>query len=87
MEGRQIVLNDGTVIADGAAGYAEGYLWLWFSGYTMPETAVMFSDPEKTEKIVFQYGEMHDDFEGFTSCRSIMCDADGHISVCMVKGE
>lgn len=45
----------------------------------------MFSNPEKTGRIVFQYGEQEDVYEGFTVCRTIMIDSDNHISVCMKK--
>lgn len=87
MDGKQVVLNDGTILADGVAGYSDGFLWVWFTGYTMQAAATMFFDPEKTERIVFQYGEMVDEYEGFTVCRSLMIDADGKVSVCMVKGD
>lgn len=87
MDGRRLILNDGTIIDDGVAGYSEGFLWLWFTGYTMQQAASLFFDATKTEHIVFQYGEMADEYNGFTTCRSLMIDADGRISVCMVKGE
>lgn len=87
MEGRRLILNDGTVIEDGNAGYSDGFLWLWFAGYTLQQAATMFFDPTKTAKIVYQYGEMQDEYTGYTVCRSLMTDADGRISVCMVKGE
>lgn len=87
VEGRKVILNDGTVIDDGAAGYADGFLWVWFSGYTIQQAASLFFDSAKTSTIVFLYGEMQDEYTGFTTCRSLMCDADGRISVCMTKGE
>ena len=85
MEGQRLILNDGTVIEDGRAGYSQGFLWLYFSGYTLQQAAMMFMDPAKTEKIIFQYGEMEDTYNGFTECRNLMIDADGDISVCMTK--
>ena len=81
----QLVLNDGTVIEGGRAGYADGFLWCYFSGYTMPEAAAMFFDSTKTAVILFQYGEMEDEYDGFTVCRTITTDSDGNISVCMTK--
>lgn len=81
--GRRLILDDRTVIEDGEAGYADGFLWLWFSGMTMQEASVIFFDPEKTAVIIFEYGEMKDRYEGFTNCRSISVSADGLISVCM----
>lgn len=83
--GRRLILADGTVIENGEAGYADGFLWLWFSGMTMQEAAGIFFDPEKTAVIVFEYGEMSDTYEDFTNCRSISVSADGLISVCMTK--
>lgn len=87
MDGRQLVLNDGTIIADGEAGYSQGFLWCYFTGYTMQQAAALFFDPIKTEKIIFQYGEMQDEYDGFTTCVGIKIDTDGLLSVCMVKGE
>lgn len=86
MEGQRIVLNDSTVIENGRAGYSEGYLWLFFSGYTMLQIAQMFCDPSKTELIVFEYGEMRDSYENFTVCTNMNIDIDGNASVCMKRG-
>ena len=85
MEGRRLILNDGTTIEDGEAGLAEGFLWLWFHG-SMQQAASLFFDSSKTSKIEFQYGEMIDTFTGFTNCISISITG-GTVSVCMVKGE
>ena len=84
MAERQLILKDGTII-DGTAGYAQGFLWLYFSGYTLLETAEIFCDAEKTETIEFKSGADDHVYEGFTECRSIMTDADGNLSVCMTK--
>ena len=86
MDGRQLVLNDGTIIPDGNAGYADGFLWLWFAGFTMQEVASMFLDPEKTSRIEYDYGDMQDVYEDFTNCTSISVSVDGNASVCMAKG-
>lgn len=85
MEGRRLILNDGTEIEDGEAGYSEGALWCWFREYTMAEASAIFFDKEKTKVIRFQYGEDEDRYEGFTECRRLMEDEDGKISVCMTK--
>ena len=87
MEGVRLILMDGTTIEDGRAGYSGGFLWLYFSGYTLPEAALMLFDPNKTGKIAFQYGEMQDDYEGFTVCTSLSIDMDGAISACLKRGE
>lgn len=87
MEGRRLILNDGTTIEGGEAGYTHKHLWCYMpDGYTMAQTAEIFLDPEKTAKIIFQYGDMNTEYDGFTECQHIMND-DGAISVCMVKGE
>ena len=87
MEGRSITLNDGTIIPGGEAGYSEGHLWCWFTGYTMQQAASLFFDAEKTAMIVFQYGDMQDVYEGFTVCTNIGINVDDVVSVCLVRGE
>lgn len=84
MTGRRLILKDQTAIENGEAGYSDGFLWLYLPGYTVAEAAPLFIDPEKTDLIIFQYGEMEDRYEGFTVCRNIVTDGD-RISVCMVK--
>jgi 4-diphosphocytidyl-2-C-methyl-D-erythritol kinase len=42
MDGRNIVLNDGTVIPGGECGYSDGFLWCWLNGYTMQQAASLF---------------------------------------------
>jgi len=86
MKGRRLILNDAITIEDGTAGESQGFLWCWFTGYTMQEAAVIFFDPENTQKIVFQYGGMEDTYEGYTECRVLSQDTDGKISVCMARG-
>ena len=86
MEGQRLILNDGTIIEGGRAGYADGFLWLYLTEITMMQAAQMFFDQDKTQRIEYQYGEMSDVYEGFTVCRSIISDAEGQISVCMVRG-
>ena len=86
MEGQRLILIDGTIIEDGRAGYSDGFLWLYLTGYTMQTASYIFFDPSKTERITFQYGEMEDVYEHFIVCRSLQIDTDGLISVCMEKG-
>ena len=86
MEGRRLILNDGTTIENGDAGKADGSLWLYFSGYTMQEVADIFFDADKTSKIVYQFGDMNAEYDDYTNCVSINIDADGNNSVCMKKG-
>ena len=87
MEGLRLILNDTITIEGGRAGYSGGFLWLFFTGFTLPEAGAIFFDPSNTSKIVFQYGEMEDTYDGFTVCTNLMIDSDGSISVCLSKGE
>ena len=84
--GQRLILMDGTQIEDGGCGYSEGRLWCWITGYTMPEAAAVFFDPEKTGKIVFEYGEMSDKYDGFTNCVNLFINDDGIVSVCLIRG-
>ena len=81
-----IELNDGTIIANGRAGYSSGFLWLFFTGMTMQQAALIAFDPNKTARIVFHYGEMQDEYENFTDCRVLQVNVDGEIAVCMARG-
>ena len=85
-DGRRLILNDGTTIENGEAGFAEGFLWLRLPGYTMQQAASIFFDSSKTERIVFEYGEMTDTYDGFTVCVNINVNIDGMASVCLVRG-
>lgn len=86
MEGQRLIMKDGTTIENGRCGYSEGHLWCWITGYTMQEAAGIFLDPEKTDKITYQYGEMSDEYEGFTDCINLFVDNDGKVSACLVRG-
>ena len=85
MEGTRLIMLDGTTIENGKAGYSGGFLWLYLTGMTLPSAAAIFFDPNKTDNIIFQYGEMEDIYQHFTVCRSLMIDVDGEISVCMER--
>lgn len=87
MEGRRLILNDGTIIENGEAGCAQGFLWCYFIGYTLQQAASLFFDVSKTSRIVFQYGEMEDTYNGYTNCVNLNIDADGMISVCMKRSD
>ena len=84
--GQRLILMDGTVIENGNCGYSAGSLWCWVHGFTMPEAAQIFFDPSKTGKIVYEYGQMTDEYEGFTNCVNLFVDVDGKVSACLVKG-
>ena len=84
--GQRLILNDETVIEDGRCGYADGILWCFFAGYTFPQVAELFLNPDKTRHIVFMYGEMQDEYNGFTNCVNIGVDSDGQFSVALKRG-
>ena len=86
MEGIRLILNDGTVIEDGRAGYSTGSVVLMFTGYTLQEAIGIVFDPSKTSRITFQYGEMEDVYEGYTNCVNVGIDGDGEITAIMEKG-
>lgn len=81
-----LTLNDGTVIDGGYAGYSQGRLWCYFTGYTMQQAATMFLDPAKTSHIVYQYGGHSTEYDGFTECTFIGVDVDGKCSLSLAKG-
>lgn len=86
MKGRRLILNDDTVIENGEAGLSSANnLWVWFTGRTMMEAAAIFFNPGKTERIIFQYGEMEDTYEGYTNCTNINIDANGMMHVCLTR--
>lgn len=84
MEGRRLILNDETVIEGGQAGYSGGFLWLWLPGLTIHDAAMIAFNAGKTAKIIFQYGEMQDEYEGFTHCTRLIEEED-QIAVCMTR--
>lgn len=83
-EGQRLILMDGTTIEDGRCGYAEAHLWCWVPGYTMMQAAMTFLDNSKTGAIAYEYGEMQDEYTGFTSCISITQDKN-EIAVCLMR--
>lgn len=81
----QIQFEDGTII-NGMIAFVQGFLWFYFNGKTMQETAEIFLDESKTGKIVFANGENRTEYDGFTDCRVIQKDVDGNLSVCLARG-
>ena len=69
---RTLTLNNGTVYETPWCGVAQGILTAAISGgHGVAELAVAFSDPEATARMVFQYGEDEDVFEGYTRLLSV----------------
>lgn len=72
--GRRIILADDTTFEDSNAGYADGVLWcrVTIADASFAAIATIFSDPEKTAHIRYEYGEMADEYDGFTTVLTIM---------------
>lgn len=85
MEGQRLILSDRTIIENGRAGLASGFLWLWLPGWTMMEAAQKAFNPSALQTVIYQYGEMEDTFTGYTVCTNIM-QQDDEIAICLVKG-
>lgn len=68
---RTIRLNDGTEF-EGNVGYDSGVIWCYVNGKNITELFPFFSDPAKTQRIEYLYGEMQDVYEGFTVLGAIM---------------
>lgn len=86
MDGRAIRLADGTEYPGGECGYAEKSLWCYFPAETnLSNVFLDFSNKDKTAKVTFLYGEMQDDYEGFTDFRGLMRDADEKIRALLLK--
>lgn len=84
--GRRLILMDGTEIENGHAGTAGSILWLWLPAWTMAQAAeAMIGHPEKTGHIVAEYGEMSDEYEGYTNCTRLTAE-DGEICVGLTRG-
>lgn len=84
MNGHRLKLNDGTVIENGRAGLTNGFLWLWIPG-TFWDVADLVRNDEVMGSITFEYGEVQEQYEGYTVCTGIMADSE-EIAVRMVKG-
>lgn len=82
--GVRLILKDGTVIENGQAGLADGFLWLTLEGMTMQRAANLMLNPQKTARITFQYGEMETVYKDYTVCM-ILRDEGTSISACLVK--
>ena len=66
MSDQRLILKDNTVLEGSECGYANNHLWCWVKGISMAEAFAIFSDPNKTSEIRFQYGSTEDTYTGFT---------------------
>lgn len=86
MEGRKVVMADGTELLDAEIGYTDQHIWCFLKNVTFPEAYDLFSDPLKTQVLIFDYGDMQDVHEGFTELHTIKKTEDG-VNVRMNKPE
>ena len=86
MEGLRLILSDGTVLENARAGYSTGSVIIWINGMTLQEAISIVFDPSKMSKVTFQYGEMQDEYTGYTKCVNIGINEDGEVTAIMEKG-
>ena len=87
MEGRRIILNPGPdeIRLEGAdAGYADGVLWLYMPGVTLTEAFALVTEPENIQRIHYEYGEMAQEYVGFTKPVTLRED-DGESAAALKK--
>lgn len=82
---RRITLNDGTVFDGCTCGMASGVLWCYLQGVTFTNALAAFTDPQKTSRIVFAYGEMEDTHDGYTTMIAAVDDRHGTISIGLIR--
>lgn len=61
-----LILKDGTELEGSECGYAEHHLWCYIKGMSFGDAFAVFSDPTKTEEMVFKYGSREEKYVGFT---------------------
>ena len=81
-----LTLNDETVVETEGAGASDGFLWIYGLKLGFVEIVQIFSDSEKTQRMIVHYQEsLPDDvFEGYTNLRNVMRYDQG-IKVCLEK--
>lgn len=84
MTGRQIVMNDGTILAGGEIGFSDGKIWCFLKETDFASVYPLFSNPQKTVTLTFVYDEMQDTYVGYTEMSAILKTYDG-INVLMSK--
>jgi len=88
MSGRRLILaagSDTEVVLEGSeAGYADGVLWLYLAGVTLPEAFALLSVPANTAAIVYQYGEMVDRYEGYDTITGLFT-SDGMVRAALTR--
>lgn len=86
MDGHRLVFDDGSAYENGRAGYSGGLLWLWIPNMQFWDGCDLARDANKMRRVTFQYGDMEETYEGFTTCTGVLQDAT-EVSLRMTKGE
>ena len=71
MEGRRIVMADGTELIDSTIGYSDGHIWCFLVNISFSTAYELFSDAQKTGTLIFDYGDMQDVYEGYTKVHTV----------------
>ena len=84
----KLVLKDGTEIKDGfASKSSRNQLMVRIPGNEIAQSAVQFSDPEKTETIVCYYSVYKTTYTGFTVMYTVQYFADDDYTELWLKPE
>lgn len=67
----RVFLKDETVLENCICGYADNSLWLTPESMSFPDAFHLFSDPEKTDRIVYLTDVLEMIFTGFTTLTMI----------------
>ena len=87
MSERYLVLADGTELDRCECGYSQGTLVCWLpSDMDLRIAFDAFSDPAKTSHIVFHYGSMQTEYDGYTELCSLHRDYDRQIVIFLQRG-
>ena len=81
----KLKLNDGTVLNVGLCGAASGHLWIEVYDKKLFDCAVIFDNPELTQRMEYIYGEMSTVHEGYTFLEYLGAE-DDYVKVAMRKG-
>lgn len=86
MNGRKLILADGTTYMEGECGQSEEFLWCWLPiGTDITKIFSDFTNPEKTARITFEYSSESITYEGYTVFRGLLIDSNGMIKVRIKK--
>lgn len=81
-----LLLNDGTVLDGHVLEDGEGLkLFVYLEGVSMSRGFALFSDPEKTSRIIVNNGESSKTYKGFTRLLAINNEY-GNCNIMMAKG-